>query len=101
MNNEPARDAESRASLLTPRFVLVVACGLSYFLALAMLTPVIPHYVEDELDLGKVAVGVAVGAFAVGAICLRPFAGRIGDRTGRRVLIVGGGPLVVLTAAGY
>ena len=33
-----------------------------------MLTPVIPHYVEDELGLGKVAVGVAVGAFAFGAI---------------------------------
>ena len=69
---------------------LVVACGLAYFLALAMLTPVIPHYVEDELGLGKVAVGVAVGAFAFGAIALRPFAGRIGDQMGRRVLIVGG-----------
>src|SRR5262249_54222820 len=68
MNNQPA----SRASLLTPRFVLVVSCGLSYFLALAMLTPVIPHYVEDELGNGSIAVGIAVGAFAFGAILLRP-----------------------------
>ena len=87
--------------LLTRRFVLVVSCGLFYFLALAMLTPVIPHYVEDELGLGKVAVGVAVGAFAFGAIALRPFAGRIGDRMGRRVLIVGGAIVVAGSTALY
>ena len=66
-----------------------------------MLTPVIPHYVEDELGLGKVAVGVAVGAFAFGAIALRPFAGRIGDRMGRRVLIVGGALVVAVSTAMY
>jgi MFS family permease len=91
----------SRTSLLTKRFVVVVLCGLAYFLALAMLTPVIPHYVEDELGLGKVAVGVAVGAFAFGAIALRPFAGRIGDQLGRRVLIVGGAVIVAVSTAAY
>jgi MFS family permease len=90
-----------RASLLTRRFVLVVMCGLSYFLALAMLTPVIPHYVEDVLGNGKIAVGIAVGAFAFGAIALRPFAGRIGDRVGRRVLIVGGALVVAASTALY
>jgi MFS family permease len=92
---------DSRASLLTPRFVLVVTCGLSYFLALAMLTPVIPHYVEDELGNGSIAVGVAVGAFAFGAILLRPFAGRLGDQMGRRVLIVGGASIVGVSTACY
>jgi MFS family permease len=99
--NQPERDAGSRASLLTPRFVLVVSCGLSYFLALAMLTPVIPHYVEDELGNGSIAVGIAVGAFAFGAILLRPFAGRIGDQVGRRVLIVGGASIVGISTACY
>ena len=97
-SEEPGRDARS---LLTTQFVLVVTCGLAYFLGLAMLTPVIPHYVEDELGLGKVAVGVAVGAFAFGAIALRPFAGRIGDRLGRRVLIVGGALVVAVSTACY
>jgi MFS family permease len=91
----------ARASLLSRRFLLIVACGLSYFLALAMLTPVIPHYVEDELGNGKVAVGIAVGAFAFGAIALRPFAGRIGDRMGRRLLIVGGAAIVAVSTACY
>ena len=94
-SERPTREQSTRepagpGRLLTPRFVLVVSCGLFYFLALAMLTPVLPHYVEDSLGSGSVAVGVAVGAFAVGAIALRTYAGRIGDRIGRRVLIVGG-----------
>jgi MFS family permease len=59
-----------------------------------MMTPVLPHYVEDSLHQGSVAVGVAVGAFAVGAITLRLYAGRLGDRSGRRVLIIGGAVIV-------
>ena len=63
-----------------------------------MLLPVVPLFVKDELGGNNVAVGVVVGAFAVGAVLLRPFAGRIGDRMGRRVLIVGGA--VIVGAAG-
>ena len=80
--------------LLTLRFALVVTSGLAYFLALGMLLPVVPLFVKDELHGNNVAVGVVVGAFAVGAVLLRPFAGRIGDRVGRRVLIVGGAVIV-------
>lgn len=87
--------------LLTPRFVLVVASGLAYFMALAMLTPVIPQYVKGDLGGGSVAVGVGVGSFAVGAVLLRPFAGRVGDRVGRRILIIGGAVVVSLTTALY
>jgi MFS family permease len=87
--------------LLTPRFVLVVAVGLAYFLSIGMLLPVIPLYVEHELAGGSIAVGVAVGAFAVGAVLLRPFAGRIGDRFGRRLLIVSGALIVAASALLY
>lgn len=87
--------------LLTPRFVLVVASGLAYFLSIAMLIAVIPQYVKAELGGGSLAVGVAVGSFAVGAVLLRPYAGRIGDRAGRRVLIIGGALVVAVTTAAY
>jgi MFS family permease len=87
--------------LLTPRFALVVAVGLAYFFSLGMLLPVVPLFVEDELGGGSVAVGVAVGAFSVGAVLLRPFAGRIGDRMGRRVLIIGGALTVGVAVALY
>lgn len=87
MTSAPTQRA---APVLTPRFVLVVVVGLGYFLSIGSLLPVIPQYVEDGLGGGNVAVGVSVGAFFVGAVLLRPFTGRLGDRFGRRILIVGG-----------
>ena len=57
-----------RARIFTLPFTLVVLSGLCYFTALAMLTPVLPDYVEKSLGHGSIAVGIAVGAFAVGAI---------------------------------
>jgi MFS family permease len=94
---EPA----SRARLLTPGFCLIVASGLAYFVALAMLNPVFGPFVKDHLGLGDVAVGVSQGAFAVGAIVLRPFAGRIGDSVGRRPLLIGGALVVAVATALY
>ncbi len=84
----------SSERLFTPRFVLVVTAGLCYFLALGMLLPVVPLFVKHDLGGNDMAVGMVVGAFAVGAVLMRPFAGRIGDRVGRRVLIVVGGVIV-------
>ena len=91
---EPAR-------LLTPRFLTVVASGLCYFTALALVLPVLPQYVEGPLEGGSLSVGIAVGIFAFGAVVLRPYAGRIGDRAGRRVLIVGGALIVAATTLLY
>ncbi|MDQ1519555.1 MAG: hypothetical protein QOI55_628, partial [Actinomycetota bacterium] len=93
--------SRSPDTLLTPRFVLVVTSGLFYFTALSMLLPVLPLYVENELGGGSIAVGVASGALFVGAILLRPYAGRIGDRVGRRVLIIGGAAIVAGSTALY
>ncbi len=87
--------------LLTPRFLLVVVVGLAYFMALGMLLPVVPQFVDGELGGDSVAVGVGVGAFAVGAVALRPFAGRVGDHLGRRVLIIGGALIVGVSVLGY
>lgn len=89
------------ARLVTPRFLLVVSCGLCYFLALTMLQPVLPRYVRDDLGRGDVAVGIAVGALAIGAIVLRLWAGRLGDTAGRRALIIGGAALVAVSTLAY
>jgi MFS family permease len=97
----PAGPAPDSARLLSARFVVVVASGLCYFTALAMLTPVLPLYVEKSLGQGSVAVGIAVGAFAVGAIALRTYAGWLGDSIGRRVLIIGGALVVGGSVACY
>jgi len=87
--------------LVTSRFITVVVCGLAYFMALGMLLPVVPRYVENRLGGGSVAVGVAVGALFVGAVLLRPYVGRIGDRTGRRLLIIVGAAVVAVSVVLY
>lgn len=90
-----------RARLLTPRFLLVTGAGSAYFLALGALIPIVPRYVKDELHGGSTQVGLAVGAFAVGAVLLRPWAGRLGDSIGRRGLIIGGALVVAVSVAAY
>ena len=96
------RRAEDATDLLTRAVRRSSSCaGSATSLALAMLTPVLPHYVEESSIGGKRRRGFAVGAFAVGAIVLRPFAGRIGDTMGRRVLIVGGRSIVAVSTACY
>ena len=93
--------AVSRTKLLTTPFVLIVASGLAYFLGLAMLNPVLPVYIDGPLGGNGVQVGIGVGSFALGAVLLRPFAGRIGDRVGRRVLLLGGALIVSIATALY
>ncbi len=85
-----------REPLLTSRFLLVVGSGLAYFLALGMLLPVVPLYAKRTLGAGDAVVGVVVGSLFVSAVVLRPYIGRVGDRHGRRLLIIGG----ALTVAG-
>jgi MFS family permease len=87
--------------LLTPAFVLVTGAALVYFIAIGVLTPVLPVFVEDELGGGGTSVGIAVGAFAVSAALLRPLIGRIGDERGRRVLVVGGCAVAAASILGY
>jgi MFS family permease len=91
----------SPTRLITPRFALVVVAGLAYFMALGVVLPVVPQYVKHDLGGGSVSVGVAVGALFVGAVLLRPYAGRLGDRFGRRVLIVSGALVVALSVLAY
>jgi len=48
-------------------FALRLGSGLLYFIAIGTLLPVVPRYVDKRLGGNDVAVGVAVGALAVGA----------------------------------
>jgi len=93
--------ASERKRLVTPRFVLVTGASLAYFVSLGVVLPVLPRYVKDELGGGNAAVGLAVGAFALGAVLLRPWAGRIGDAVGRQALMVGGALVVAVSIAAY
>lgn len=79
----------------------MTASSLVYFLSVGMLIPVLPLYVEGPLGGGDVAVGLQVGAFSFSAAVLRPAIGRLGDASGRRLLVVGGALVVAVSVAFY
>lgn len=89
------------AAAFDRRFAVVVAAAFAYFCGLGVLAPVLPRYVEDELHGGGAAVGLVVGMFAVSAALLRPWVGRVGDRRGRRILVIGGCSVAAASILGY
>ena len=89
------------ARLVTSRFAVVTGATFLYFMAMGALIPTLPKYVEDELGGGGVAVGIVLGAFAVSAALARPWAGRLGDVRGRRILITGGAGIFGLSLLAY
>jgi MFS family permease len=87
--------------LLTTSFLLVTIATLLYFLAIGMVIAVLPRYVEGQLGGNNLAVGVATGSFGLSAVLMRPFAGRLSDRKGRRPLIVVGAASVAASVATF
>ncbi|MGH2725256.1 MAG: MFS transporter [Actinomycetota bacterium] len=95
------RPTRERPRLVTATFVLVAVASLAYFIADGVMIPAVPLYVEGPLRGSDVAVGISVGAFSVTALALRPWAGRLGDRRGRRLLMVFGATLVGVSVVAY
>ncbi len=92
---------KNRPPLVTRSFVIVVSSGFAYFTSLGIVLPVVPQYAKRILGGGSVEVGIAVGALFLGAVLLRPYVGRLGDRFGRRFLIIGGAATVAISVGCY
>ena len=79
----------------------IFSATLINMLAVGAALPILPRYVERELHAGRVQVGLVVGAFAFAAIAARPFAGRFGDRRGRKPVMIVGTAMTALAGAMY
>ena len=79
-----------RERLLTPAFLRLALADLAYFTAAGVAIYSLPMYVTGPVGSDKAGAGLAFGAFAVTALILRPFAGRLSDTRGRRPLLIGG-----------
>src|SRR3954471_12314161 len=88
-------------SLFTAAFVALTLADLAYFTGAGALIGVTPFFVTGPLGSGKAGVGVAVGAFSVTTLLLRPLAGRWTDRHGRRPLLIAGAVLFALLVLGH
>jgi MFS family permease len=81
--------------------VAVTVAALAYFTGDGILIPAVPRYTHGPLRGGDVAVGLVVGAFSASAFFLRPWAGGLGDRWGRRPLMLGGAGVFAVSVLGY
>jgi MFS family permease len=92
----PAR--ADRPGLAFAGLFAVTFCGL---LAVGAVLPVLPRYVHGPLGAGDVAVGVVIGSYAISGLLLRPFAGRLADRRGRKPTVLIGALLLCLSGLLY
>lgn len=89
--NAPTAAPDAGRSFLA--LFIVTFCGL---FAVGAVLPVLPRYVHGPLGYGDVAVGIVIGAYAITGLLLRPFAGRLADRRGRKPTVLLGIVVVAL-----
>ena len=92
---------DPRPKLFTPAFITLAAAELAYFTAAGLMIPATPLFAAGPLGASEAGVGLVVGAFSLTALILRPWAGRLSDRRGRRALLLGGALLMAFASLAH
>jgi MFS family permease len=87
--------------LITRPFLAVTAATFVFFVYVGVLVPLVPRYIEDELNGGELGLGLAIAAFAIVAIAVRPLIGLLVVRYGRRTVMIGGAALAAAGGCAY
>jgi MFS family permease len=82
-------------------FRLLYAATFANFCAFGLYFTAIQLFVRDELGGSRASVGLAIGAFSISAVALRPLIGRGIDKRGRRPYLIGALALLVLSSLGF
>lgn len=96
------RDAElqKKEPLWTRDFILISIASLFITLGFQMLLPVLPVF-SAKLGGSDAWAGLVVGIFTISAVLMRPIAGRILDRYGRRGIFILGLIVFLLCVVAY
>ena len=95
----PAATGDER--LMTPAFAALSLAVLAFFVSGGIFLPTTPRFTIGPLGGDDIAVGIVVGAFSISSILMRPFAGRLADRRGRRLGLIAGAIVTVVAALGH
>jgi MFS family permease len=81
-------------------FAVLWGATFLFYLGFQLLLPVLPLYAAS-LGGREADVGLIIGVFALAAMLLRPIAGDLADRVGRRPLVLLGTAIFALAPLGY
>lgn len=86
--------------LWTKDFLLIILMNLLLFFGFQMLIPTLPVYV---INLGgeEAMAGLVIGIFTASAVLVRPYAGMLLDSHGRKIVLVVGLIIFMVSVLGY
>ena len=87
--------------LFSPAFIALTLSELAYFLCGGLLIAVTPFFVTGPVGSDDAGVGLVFGSFGITTLILRPFAGRLADRRGRRPMLLIGALLMSAVMLGH
>lgn len=82
------------------QFVRLISANMFFWMSVNFFLPVLPIYYHS-LGMDDHQIGLAIGAFFVGSVLFRVFAGRAVDRYGGKQVLTIGIVLSVLSIVGY
>src|SRR3989337_3715618 len=79
-----------KKKLFTTNFILTSLSTFAIFTSFYFLLVTLPKYILDELQGSESEIGLIIGVFTITAVLLRPFIGQEVDRRGRKVVLIAG-----------
>lgn len=76
--------------MVTPRFLLVTAATLAYYMCVGIFIPTLPVFIKNGLGGGEAMIGAAGVVFSASAVLFRPALTWVGNTWGRRTMMVTG-----------
>lgn len=98
---EATRRVARKDKLLTSNYLLVCFSSFGFFASFHLLLPTLPVYVTENLHGLESEVGLIIGVFTITAVVLRPFVGRSIDRRGKKLFLVVGAVVFLLSSVLY
>ena len=85
----------------TRPFIVLWFAMFVAMIGIAMISPLLPVFVREELGGPEIAVAMAFSGVAVAMMVFSPIVGHLGDRFGLKPFVAGGFLLYGLAASGY